>query len=113
MLSHRDLDIGVCGDAQEALPDRDRLLGRIEANLEDLLRSLEVTDEPLELTLLLFALTSRGTQLARPLDGLVHESRVGLSNSYHVLSSLKPTTRVVFIAAMRRLHGRLYAFGIV
>jgi hypothetical protein len=39
VLSHRDLDIGVRGHAQEPLPDRNRFLGRIEADLENLLWS--------------------------------------------------------------------------
>ena len=39
VLSHRDFDIGVRGNAQEPLPDRYRFLGRLEANLENLLRS--------------------------------------------------------------------------
>jgi hypothetical protein len=39
VLSHRDLDIGIRGHAQEPLPDRNRFLGRIEADLENLLWS--------------------------------------------------------------------------
>jgi hypothetical protein len=61
VLPHSDLDVGFGGSAKETLPDRDRLLGWIEANLEDFLRSFELTDQPLETTLLLFSLLSRRT----------------------------------------------------
>jgi hypothetical protein len=72
VLSNGYLYVRLGGDSQETLSDRDRLLGRIEPNLEYLLRSLELPDQPFELTLLLFALTSRRTQLARLLASFVH-----------------------------------------
>jgi hypothetical protein len=96
VLSHRDLDIGVRGNAQEPLPDRNRFLGRIEADLKNLLRSFELTNESLELALLLFAHKSRGAQ---------HESRIGLPNLDHLLPLSSSRIRVAFFAA---LHGGMW-----
>lgn len=72
MLANRNLDIGFGSYTQEALSDRDRLLRGIEPDFEHLLRSFELTDQPLELTLLLLTLARRGTQLAWPLTSFVH-----------------------------------------
>jgi hypothetical protein len=105
VLSHRDLDIGVRGNAQVPLPDRNRFLGRIEADLKNLLRSFELTNESLELALLLFAHKSRGAQLARPRAGFVHESRIGLPNLDHLLPLSSSRIRVAFFAA---LHGGMW-----
>jgi len=46
VLSDGDLNVGFGGDAQQSLPDRYRLLGGIEPNREDLLRTFELGNEP-------------------------------------------------------------------
>jgi hypothetical protein len=87
VLANRDLDIRFAGYTQQSLPDRNRLLGGIESDLEYLLGSFELAYEPLELALLLFALPGRGTQFAWPLGSFVHKRRVGLPNCDHFRSS--------------------------
>ena len=58
-------------------------------------RTSKLADESLELSLLLFALTCRGTQLARPLTSFVHERRVSLSNCDHLIPFSQPRTGTV------------------
>jgi hypothetical protein len=89
VLAHGDLDIGIGGNAQEALSDRDRLLVRVQADLENLLGSFELTDQFLELTLLLLAFSCRRAQLAGPLTSFVHQGRIGLPNCDHLVPLLR------------------------
>jgi hypothetical protein len=72
VLSYGDLDVGLCGYAEKTLPDCDRLFSGIQPDFEHLLGTLQLTDEPLELTGLLLTLASRGTHLARTLASFVH-----------------------------------------
>ena len=95
MLAYRDFDIGLCGNAKKSLPDRDRLLRRIEPDFEYLLWPFELTDESLELALLLFTLAGCRAQLAGPLTSFVHERRIGLPNCDHFVPLSKPRTRDV------------------
>ena len=89
MLSNRDLDLGLRSHSEKALSDGDRLLIRIEPDFEHLLRSFQLTDEPLELALLLGPLESGRAQFARPRASFVHQRRIGLSDRDH-LSPLFP-----------------------
>ncbi|MGD0019187.1 MAG: hypothetical protein ABSD62_08020 [Candidatus Limnocylindrales bacterium] len=86
VLSDGDLDMSLGGDAEQSLPDRYRFFVGIEPNRENLLRTFELGDEPLELALLLLSLDCGGAQLARRAGGFVHERRVGLSNCDHGIS---------------------------
>ncbi len=95
MFSNRDLDVGVRGNTQKALSNRDGLLFRIEPDLEHLLGALELTDHSLELALLLFALARSRAQLSATLDALVHERRIRLSDSDHRILTSWPGSNML------------------
>jgi len=85
VLSHCNLDIGLGGNAQETLSNGDRFLFCIEPDFEYLLRSFELTDEPLELTVLLLTLARSGAQFTGPLAPFVHQRRVCLPDCDHLV----------------------------
>lgn len=89
VFAHRDLDIGIGRYAQEALPNRDRLLSRIQSDLEYLFRPFELAYQLLELTLLLLSLACRRAQLPGTLAAFVHECRIGFSNCDHLCPLLR------------------------
>lgn len=86
MLADGDLDIGFGSNAKQSLANGYRLLGCIEPDFEYLLRTLELTDQFLELTLLLLTLSGSGAQFSGPLASLVHQRGVGLPNCDHIVS---------------------------
>ena len=83
VLSHRDFHVGLSCHAQKALTDRDRLLVGIEPDLEDLLRSFQLSDQFLELPLLLLAFASGRAEFSRSLTSFVHKRRIGFANCDH------------------------------
>ena len=71
MLSNSDLDVFIGGDSQQPLSDRDRLLIRVETHFKDLVWSLELSDQALELAGLLFALAGSVVLVSVTLVALV------------------------------------------